>query len=87
MLFPTLISACYQVDTNKQLLEQEISSKLLVTFLQENIVRRSPIDDAKLGKSRVKSEETMKMVDYGLLFEHRFPKSHWKDAVSFFTES
>lgn len=98
LLFPTLISACYQVDTNKQLLEQEISSKLLVAFLNDNIAREGSTG----AKPKVKGHGSVmaalatdeqqqrpaqqKVVDYGSLLEHRFPKSHWKDAVHFFTE-
>jgi 2-keto-4-pentenoate hydratase len=72
-----------------------------VTFLRENIASRERSStDAKRDKSKVnkgheatptatdkQKQVQYQAVDYGSLFEHRFPKSHWKDAVSFFTES
>lgn len=45
LLFPTLISACYQVSENVQILEQEISCKLLVAFLQETLARQRSKDE------------------------------------------
>ena len=97
LLFPTLISACYQVDTNKELLEQEISCKLLVAFLESNIQEISTESGTRnkyptkgqaakgQEKTSATSGQTQIIVDHGSLFEHRFPKSHWKDAVSFFS--
>ena len=90
LLYPTLISACYQLETNRELLEQEISCKLLVAFLQENISMEA---STKSARGSIKDQETtaatdegvQKAIDFGSLFEHRFPKAHWPSAVSFFT--
>ena len=37
LLFPTLVAACYQQKENRAILQQEISPRLLVAFLQENL--------------------------------------------------
>lgn len=37
VLFPSLISACYNNDHNKVILQQEMSCVLLATFIQVNI--------------------------------------------------
>lgn len=37
LLFPTLVAACYRQKENSAILQQEISPRLLVAFLQENL--------------------------------------------------
>lgn len=43
VLFPTLISACYNNTQNKVILQQEMSCVLLATFIQVNIQTQSDI--------------------------------------------
>lgn len=100
LLYPTLISACYQVETNRELLKQEMSCRLLVAFLESNIEEESsnsalPMSKASPPTARCGQDEVtttaaadkkiQNTVDHGSLFEHRFPKLHWRNAVSFFS--
>lgn len=57
LLFPTLISACYQVPENVCILEQEISCKLLVAFLQETVAQLQSRDkQTEASKKQSKSK-------------------------------
>ena len=47
LLHPTLISACYRVEENVAILEQEISCKLLIAFLQESLAKEKKMTEAK----------------------------------------
>lgn len=83
LLYPTLIAACYQMEENKAILEEEISSKLLLTFLQE-ACREEEKQQQRVRKDS--DAETGKNCS-GSLLEHRFPKAHWKKAIAYFSES
>ena len=84
LLYPSLIAACYQMEENKAILEEEISSKLLVTFLQEACKeeerqRRSKKDSGGNGGRGVS--------DMSSVLQHRFPRAHWEKAITYFSQS
>ena len=78
------------MDTNRELLKQDMSCKLLVAFLEKNIEESEDVRQVKKKKAHQKEAPSaagdQKVVDHGSLFEHRFPKSHWKEAVGFFSQ-
>lgn len=81
LLYPTLIAACYQMEENKVILEEEISSKLLVTFLREASKRKE--GGAQKAAASGKAPCTTNLSS---LLQHRFPESHWEQAISYFSQ-
>ncbi|XP_078388439.1 S phase cyclin A-associated protein in the endoplasmic reticulum isoform X1 [Cetorhinus maximus] len=79
VLFPTLITACYNNLQNKVILEQEMSCILLATFIQDFAQNLSQSDN-KPSQQREKAPGTQ---DY-LEFSNRFPREMWEDARKFF---
>ncbi|XP_069836320.1 S phase cyclin A-associated protein in the endoplasmic reticulum isoform X1 [Dendropsophus ebraccatus] len=76
LLFPTLISACYNNLQNKLILEQELSCQLLATFIQ----------DCLQGSSHPDSKTSL-YKDYRqqyLEFSCRFPRHCWEPSQQFF---
>ncbi|XP_056428910.1 S phase cyclin A-associated protein in the endoplasmic reticulum isoform X2 [Hyla sarda] len=76
LLFPTLISACYNNLQNKLILEQELSCQLLATFIQ----------DCLQGSSHPDSKTSL-YKDYRqqyLEFSCRFPHHCWEPSQLFF---
>uniref|UniRef100_A0A3P9K7T8 S-phase cyclin A associated protein in the ER n=1 Tax=Oryzias latipes TaxID=8090 RepID=A0A3P9K7T8_ORYLA len=71
VLFPSLISACYNNSHNKAILQQEMSCVLLSTFIQVN--QKSTSDFTYIHK----------MLDYCEL-SNRFPADQWDSALQFF---
>lgn len=80
VLFPSLIAACYDNRQNKVILEQEVSSVLLATFIQD--VAQSPgrADD----QSSHPTGKRLGPQDYYLELANRFPQEAWEDARQFF---
>ncbi|MGH0132268.1 UNVERIFIED_CONTAM: hypothetical protein FKN15_051096 [Acipenser sinensis] len=70
VLFPTLISACYNNSQNKVILEQEMSCILLATFIQVRIFTGN-------------REKVSQSLDY-LELSNRFPREQWDAALQFF---
>ncbi|KAG8440165.1 hypothetical protein GDO86_006098 [Hymenochirus boettgeri] len=76
LLFPTLISACYNNPQNRLILEQELSCQLLATFIQDCLKSSSQSDNSTThykGNSH----------DY-LQFSKRFPRKCWEPSLQFF---
>ncbi|XP_041852259.1 S phase cyclin A-associated protein in the endoplasmic reticulum isoform X2 [Melanotaenia boesemani] len=79
VLFPSLISACYNNSQNKVILQQEMSCVLLATFIQDCA-----------GSEKDPDNKTSRMVfqwllDYGEL-SNRFPRDQWDSALQFFLQ-
>ena len=89
LLYPTLVSACYLMEENKAILEEEISSKLLVTFLQESCqedkLQRTK-KDAQGNPGKEKKPKLTPSRDLSSVLHHRFPKAHWEPAVTYFSQ-
>ncbi|GCC33323.1 hypothetical protein chiPu_0011792 [Chiloscyllium punctatum] len=79
VLFPTLITACYNNPQNKVILEQEMSCILLATFIQDFAQSLSQSDN----KTSQQKERIPGAQDY-LDFSNRFPREMWEDAWKFF---
>lgn len=79
LLYPTLIAACYQMEDNKAILEEEISCKLLVAFLQEACG-----EEGKHGGDEPRDKKSS-TIDLSSMLKHRFPKSHWEEAITYFS--
>ncbi|KAK1789845.1 hypothetical protein P4O66_015727 [Electrophorus voltai] len=77
VLFPTLISACYNNPHNKVILKQEMSCVLLATFIQDCASSDSQTD------SRPAQEKSSAPLDYCEL-PNRFPRDQWDCALHFF---
>ncbi|XP_047211276.1 S phase cyclin A-associated protein in the endoplasmic reticulum [Girardinichthys multiradiatus] len=77
VLFPTLISACYNNSHNKVILQQEMSCVLLATFIQDCAANEKD-SDSKINKNASRC-----FLDYCLL-SYRFPRDQWDSALQFF---
>ncbi|KAM4618652.1 S phase cyclin A-associated protein in the endoplasmic reticulum [Polymixia lowei] len=78
VLFPSLISACYNNPQNKVMLQQEMSSVLLATFVQDCASsEKDPDHKAKQG------DRVSQLLDYCEL-SNRFPRDQWDAALQFF---
>nr|XP_046249212.1 S phase cyclin A-associated protein in the endoplasmic reticulum isoform X2 [Scatophagus argus] len=76
VLFPSLISACYNNFQNKVILQQEMSCVLLATFIQDCAANEKDSDNkTKQGVSQ--------LLDYCEL-SNRFPRDQWDSALQFF---
>uniref|UniRef100_A0A8C7USE9 S-phase cyclin A-associated protein in the ER n=1 Tax=Oncorhynchus mykiss TaxID=8022 RepID=A0A8C7USE9_ONCMY len=73
VLFPSLISACYNNPQNKVILQQEMSCVLLATFIQDGASSENHPDN------RIVSQP----LDYCELSD-RFPRDQWESALQFF---
>ncbi|XP_078697296.1 S phase cyclin A-associated protein in the endoplasmic reticulum-like isoform X1 [Branchiostoma floridae x Branchiostoma belcheri] len=80
VLFPTLISCCYQNEQNRKILQQEISSSLLATFIEGRI--QDSQQQILLPSKRPKTSGVDMTV-----FSARFPQHTWEDALKYFTPS
>ncbi|XP_026168296.1 S phase cyclin A-associated protein in the endoplasmic reticulum isoform X3 [Mastacembelus armatus] len=76
VLFPSLISACYNNPQNKVILQQEMSCVLLATFIQDCAANEKDSDNK--GKQAVPQ-----LLDYCEL-SNRFPRDQWDSALQFF---
>ncbi|KAM9351779.1 S phase cyclin A-associated protein in the endoplasmic reticulum [Symphorus nematophorus] len=76
VLFPSLISACYNNSQNKVILQQEMSCVLLATFIQDCAANEKD--------SNNKTKQTVSQpLDYCEL-SNRFPRDQWDSALQFF---
>uniref|UniRef100_A0A674ATB6 S-phase cyclin A-associated protein in the ER n=1 Tax=Salmo trutta TaxID=8032 RepID=A0A674ATB6_SALTR len=73
VLFPSLISACFNNPQNKVILQQEMSCVLLATFIQDGASSENHPDN------RIVSQP----LDYCEL-SNRFPRDQWDSALQFF---
>uniref|UniRef100_UPI003AAE9CD5 S phase cyclin A-associated protein in the endoplasmic reticulum isoform X3 n=1 Tax=Centroberyx gerrardi TaxID=166262 RepID=UPI003AAE9CD5 len=78
VLFPSLISACYNNPQNKVILQQEMSCVLLATFIQD--CASSEKDPDNKSKQPYKASQPL---DYCEL-SNRFPRDQWDSALQFF---
>ncbi|XP_046890085.1 S phase cyclin A-associated protein in the endoplasmic reticulum isoform X2 [Hypomesus transpacificus] len=76
VLFPSLISACYNNSQNKVILQQEMSCVLLATFIQDCASSENQADNKAL-------EKVSQPLDYCEL-SNRFPRDQWDSALQFF---
>lgn len=100
VLFPTLISICYDHPHNFSVLSQEISVDLLINYVKQQILLY-PIEET--GKDEMKKENRSKRslsisssnsysksvlaaASFKLVFLNRFPRDLWEKALEFMTE-
>ncbi|XP_049929417.1 S phase cyclin A-associated protein in the endoplasmic reticulum isoform X3 [Epinephelus moara] len=76
VLFPSLISACYNNSQNKVILQQEMSCVLLATFIQDCAANEKESDN------KIK-HPVSQLLDYCEL-SNRFPRDQWDSALQFF---
>lgn len=76
VLFPSLISACYNNPQNKVILQQEMSCVLLATFIQD-----CAANEKESGTKTTKTAS--QLLDYCEL-SNRFPRDQWDSALQFF---
>ncbi|XP_030621792.1 S phase cyclin A-associated protein in the endoplasmic reticulum isoform X2 [Chanos chanos] len=79
VLFPSLISACYNNAQNKAILQQEMSCVLLATFIQDCTTNENHTDN----RSSQQGEKGSPPLDYCEL-PNRFPRDQWESALQFF---
>ncbi|KAJ4937896.1 hypothetical protein JOQ06_002525 [Pogonophryne albipinna] len=76
VLFPSLISVCYNNSHNKVILQQEMSCVLLATFIQDCATNEKDSDN------KIKHTVSQQL-DYCEL-SNRFPRDQWDSALQFF---
>ncbi|XP_070687222.1 S phase cyclin A-associated protein in the endoplasmic reticulum [Pempheris klunzingeri] len=76
VLFPSLISACYNNLQNKVILQQEMSCVLLATFIQDCAANEKDSDN------KIKQSVSQPLDFYEL--SNRFPRDQWDSALQFF---
>ncbi|XP_062246267.1 S phase cyclin A-associated protein in the endoplasmic reticulum isoform X1 [Platichthys flesus] len=76
VLFPSLISACYNNPQNKVILQQDMSCVLLATFIQDCAANEN-VSDNKTKPA------VSQLLDYCEL-SNRFPQDQWDSALQFF---
>ncbi|XP_075064526.1 S phase cyclin A-associated protein in the endoplasmic reticulum isoform X2 [Mixophyes fleayi] len=76
LLFPTLISACYNNPQNRLILEQELSCQLLATFIQD-CLQGSSHADSRTSQHKDHSQQYLE-------FFCRFPHQCWEPSRQFF---
>ncbi|KAK3584862.1 hypothetical protein CHS0354_027613 [Potamilus streckersoni] len=83
VLFPTLISCCYNNQANRLILEQELSCTLLSNFIEEKQLEAqlNKIPSAPTGKKDNKDKEGG---DVRMMLSSRFPVQHWTAAQEYF---
>ncbi|XP_040269541.1 S phase cyclin A-associated protein in the endoplasmic reticulum isoform X1 [Bufo bufo] len=76
LLFPTLISACYNNPQNRLILEQELSCQLLATFIQD-CLQGSSHPDSKTSLHKDYRKQYLEL-------SCRFPRHCWEPSQQFF---
>ncbi|XP_062276868.1 S phase cyclin A-associated protein in the endoplasmic reticulum isoform X2 [Scomber scombrus] len=76
VLFPSLISACYNNSQNKVILQQEMSCVLLATFIQDCAANEKESDNKT-------KPAVFQLLDFCEL-SNRFPRDQWDAALQFF---
>eukprot|EP00064_Thunnus_orientalis_P008152 superscaffoldBa00000952_g8175 len=76
VLFPSLISACYNNSQNKVILQQEMSCVLLATFIQDCAANEKESDNKT-------KQAVFQLLDFCEL-SNRFPRDQWDSALQFF---
>ncbi|XP_040894963.1 S phase cyclin A-associated protein in the endoplasmic reticulum isoform X3 [Toxotes jaculatrix] len=76
VLFPSLISACYNNSQNKVILQQEMSCVLLATFIQDCAANEKESDNKT-------KQAVSQLLDFCEL-SNRFPRDQWDSALQFF---
>uniref|UniRef100_A0A673CRA6 U1-type domain-containing protein n=1 Tax=Sphaeramia orbicularis TaxID=375764 RepID=A0A673CRA6_9TELE len=79
VLFPSLISACYNNSQNKVILQQEMSCILLASFIQDCAANEKESDNKTKQAGKLFSQP----LDYCEL-SNRFPRDQWDSALQFF---
>lgn len=84
ILFPTLIACCYNNTSNKEILEQELSSALLANFIEE---KQLECQQARLLPSKkAKDKDKVRTIDMDtrMTLVSRFPTDIWTLAWDYF---
>ncbi|XP_060557180.1 S phase cyclin A-associated protein in the endoplasmic reticulum-like isoform X3 [Ruditapes philippinarum] len=84
ILFPTLISSCYNNQANREILEQELSCVLLSNFIEEKQLEVLASQPLSSKKSSDKEKRESKEADLRTTLAYRFPSEQWTAAQEYF---
>ncbi|KAL4227984.1 hypothetical protein ACF0H5_013422 [Mactra antiquata] len=85
ILFPTLISCCYNNQANREILEQELSCVLLSNFIEEKQLETQTTQTVSSAKkSSDKDKRDSKEAELRMTLAHRFPQENWTVAREYF---
>lgn len=86
ILFPTLIACCYNNTSNKEILEQELSSALLANFIEEKQLecQQARLLPSKKTKGQDKDKGRTIDMDIRMTLVSRFPTDMWTLAWNYF---
>lgn len=100
VLFPTLISICYNHPHNFSIIAQEMSVDLLINYIKQQILlypaenndkdAHKPENRSKrslsMSSSNSYSKSILAAASFKLVFLNRFPRNLWERALSFMSE-
>lgn len=88
VLFPTLIACCYNNQSNRQILEQELSCVLLANFIEEKQLeqQQAKLTPSTVKKSKTQDKEVLREADTvtRVSLVCRFPQEQWVAAEQYF---
>ncbi|CAL1531856.1 unnamed protein product [Lymnaea stagnalis] len=89
VLLPTLICCCYNNNSNRDILEQELSCALLANFIEERQLEfhQLKLMPSSVKKSKTKTQDNKEIRDSEnrMSFTLRFPLELWESAQSYFS--
>lgn len=87
ILFPTLISCCYNNQANREILEQELSCVLLSNFIEEKFLESQTSQPSSVKKNSDKEKRDSKEAELRMTLAYRFPQEQWTAAQEYFKVS
>ncbi|XP_025077165.1 LOW QUALITY PROTEIN: S phase cyclin A-associated protein in the endoplasmic reticulum-like [Pomacea canaliculata] len=85
VLFPTLVACCYNNQSNRLILEQELSGALLSNFIEERLLeqQQSKVMPSTVKKTKGQDKEA-RDAETRMSLSCRFPQEHWGAAEQYF---
>eukprot|EP01105_Mastigella_eilhardi_P028873 TRINITY_DN9835_c0_g1_i2.p1 TRINITY_DN9835_c0_g1~~TRINITY_DN9835_c0_g1_i2.p1 ORF type:complete len:1137 (-),score=293.56 TRINITY_DN9835_c0_g1_i2:3462-6470(-) len=80
VLLPTLLAICFGDEQNNAIMRRELSTKLLLSFLQQHVVR-PPLER---GATHTPSSSTAAVPDARFAFVHRIDPVLWQAMAAYF---
>ncbi|XP_012935798.1 S phase cyclin A-associated protein in the endoplasmic reticulum [Aplysia californica] len=88
VLFPSLICCCFNNQSNKDIVEQELSCALLANFIEERQLEQQQTKTASssVKKSKNQDNKEIREAENRMAFSLRFPTETWEEAKVYFSE-
>ncbi|XP_041368971.1 S phase cyclin A-associated protein in the endoplasmic reticulum-like [Gigantopelta aegis] len=87
VLFPTLVSCCYNNHLNREILEQELSCALLANFIEEKQLEAQQAKSTPSSAKKTRPQEKeFRETESRMSLVSRFPLDQWPAAQEYFKE-